>query len=146
MTHCAPTAIVDQADPAPVTRLRDVSLRYSTSRALDAVSLALPAGGMVGLIGPDGVGKSSLLSLIAGARRVQAGRIEVLGGDIADAGHRRAVCPRIAYMPPGPGKNLYPTLPVSENAGFFRHRHRQGSRREMETRRPARQRRTRRCT
>lgn len=102
-----------------MTQLRDVSLRYGTSRALDAVSLSLPAGGIVGLIGPDGVGKSSLLSLIAGARRIQVGRIEVLGGDIADAGHRRVVCPRIAYMPQGLGKNLYPTLSVSENAGFF---------------------------
>ena len=74
---------------------------------------------MVGLIGPDGVGKSSLLSLIAGARRIQEGQVEVLGGDMADAGFRRAACPRIAYMPQGLGKNLYPTLSVFENADFF---------------------------
>jgi ribosome-dependent ATPase len=74
---------------------------------------------MVGLIGPDGVGKSSLLSLIAGARRVQSGRVVVLGGDMTDAGFRKAVSPRIAYMPQGLGKNLYPTLSVFENADFF---------------------------
>jgi ribosome-dependent ATPase len=74
---------------------------------------------MIGLIGPDGVGKSSLLSLIAGARVVQEGRIEVLGGDIADARHRQRACPRIAYMPQGLGKNLYPTLSVFENIDFF---------------------------
>ena len=74
---------------------------YGKTRALDAVSLDMPAGCMVGLIGPDGVGKSSLLSLIAGARCDPAGRVEVLGGDMADARHRRAVCPRIAYMPQG---------------------------------------------
>src|SRR5262249_9285698 len=84
-----------------------------------AVSLSLPAGRMVGLIGPDGVGKSSLLWLIAGARRVQTGRVEVLGGDMTDASFRRAVSPRIAYMPQGLGKNLYPTLSVFENADFF---------------------------
>ena len=74
---------------------------------------------MVGLIGPDGVGKSSLLSLIAGARAVQAGSVQVLGGDMASKAHRDVVCPRIAYMPQGLGKNLYPTLSVEENLQFF---------------------------
>jgi ribosome-dependent ATPase len=94
-------------------------LRYGETRALDAVGLDLPAGCMVGLIGPDGAGKSSLLSLVAGARRVQTGRVEVLGGDMTDAGFRRAVSPRIAYMAQGLGKNLYPTLSIFENADFF---------------------------
>lgn len=74
---------------------------------------------MVGLIGPDGVGKSSLPSLVASTRRVQDRRVEVLGGNAADAGHRRRVCPRVAYMPQGLGKNLYPTLSVFENVDFF---------------------------
>jgi ABC-type Fe3+/spermidine/putrescine transport system ATPase subunit len=104
------------SDPGPVARLTDVGLRYGKTHALDAVTLDLPAGCMVGLIGPDGVRKSRLLALVAGARRIQQGRVEVLGGDMADAGHRRAVCPRIAYMPQGLGKNLYPTLSVFENA------------------------------
>jgi ribosome-dependent ATPase len=108
-----------QPDPAPVARLQDVSLVYGKTHALDAINLDVPAGGMVGLIGPDGVGKSSLMALVAGARRIQQGRVEVLGGDMADAGHRRAVCPRVAYMPQGLGKNLYRTLSVFENADFF---------------------------
>jgi ribosome-dependent ATPase len=103
----------------PVARLGDAALTYGKTRALDAVTLDIPAGAMVALIGPDGVGKSSLLSLIAGARALQRGHIEVLGGDMASAGHRREVCPRIAYMPQGLGKNLYPTLSVSENIEFF---------------------------
>src|SRR5205809_3294122 len=74
---------------------------------------------MVGIIGSDGVGKSTLLALIAGAKRGQEGRVRVLGGDMADVRHRRAVCPRIAYMPQGLGKNLYPTLSVFENLDFF---------------------------
>jgi ribosome-dependent ATPase len=74
---------------------------------------------MVGVIGPDGVGKSSLFSLIAGSRAIQTGQIEVLGGSMSDKRHRRAVCPRIAYMPQGLGKNLYPTLSVFENVDFF---------------------------
>jgi ribosome-dependent ATPase len=88
-------------------------------RALSDVGLDIPAGCMAGLIGPDGVGKSSLLALIAGARKIQAGQVAVLGGDMTEAGHRRMVCPRIAYMPQGLGKNLYPTLSVFENIDFF---------------------------
>ena len=103
----------------PVVRLDGVGLSYGRTRALDAITLDISAGGMVGLIGPDGVGKSSLLSLIAGARVIQEGGVEVLGGDMASAVHRRLVCPRIAYMPQGLGKNLYPTLSVFENVDFF---------------------------
>jgi len=103
----------------PAVRVQGVSLRYGGNLALDNLSLDIPSGRMVGLIGPDGVGKSSLMALLTGARKMQKGRIEVLGGDIADAAHRRAVCPRIAYMPQGLGKNLYLTLSVFENVDFF---------------------------
>jgi len=106
-------------DSRPVVRVRDVALRHGKTLALDAVNVEVGAGMIVGLIGPDGVGKSSLLSLIAGTRAVQAGRIEVLDGDMSSARHRRAVAPRIAYMPQGLGKNLYPTLSVFENVDFF---------------------------
>lgn len=102
-----------------VVRLRKLRLEFGATRALDDIDLDIPAGVMVGLIGPDGVGKSSLLSLVAGARAVQHGEVTVLGGDIRDATHRRDACPRIAYMPQGLGKNLYPTLSVFENVDFF---------------------------
>jgi len=92
---------------------------YGRTIALDDVSLSLPAGCIVGLIGPDGVGKSSLLAIIAGARRIQAGAARVLGGDIADARHRSETGPRIAYMPQGLGRNLYPDLSISENIAYF---------------------------
>ena len=108
-----------KAAAQPVARLTDVGLRYGKVRALEQVTLDIPAGGMVALIGPDGVGKSSLLSLIAGARARQKGRIEVLGGNMASSRHRRRVCPRIAYTPQGLGKNLYATLSVFENIDFF---------------------------
>ncbi|MBR0841103.1 ribosome-associated ATPase/putative transporter RbbA [Bradyrhizobium liaoningense] len=105
--------------PAPVIRLEAVRLSYGATRALDGITLDIPASRMVGLIGPDGVGKSSLLSLVAGARAIQAGHVHVLGGDMIDAAHRRRTCPQIAYMPQGLGKNLYPTLSVFENVDFF---------------------------
>jgi ribosome-dependent ATPase len=115
-----PPSIWDDSDRlAPVVRLEAVGLSYGKTRALDAVTLDIQGGRMVGLIGPDGVGKSSLLSLIAGARAIQEGSVHVLGGDMADAAHRRLTCPQIAYMPQGLGKNLYPTLSVFENVDFF---------------------------
>ncbi|PVX71279.1 ribosome-associated ATPase/putative transporter RbbA [Paraburkholderia unamae] len=103
----------------PAVRIEHVSLRYGKTVALRDVTQDVPAGLMVGLIGPDGVGKSSLLSLVAGARAVQEGTVWVLGGDMAGKQHRDEVCPRIAYMPQGLGKNLYPTLSVEENLQFF---------------------------
>ncbi len=112
-----------QPDPAPdaepVVRLSGVTLHYGRTQALRGLDLDVPAGRMVGLIGPDGVGKSSLFSLVAGSRAVQEGTVYVLGGSMADRAHRNAVCPRIAYMPQGLGKNLYPTLSVEENLQFF---------------------------
>ena len=103
----------------PVARLDGVSHRYGRVTALDGATLDIPADCTVGLIGPDGVGKSSLLGLVAGAKRIQEGRVEVLGGDMADARHRGAICPRVAFMPQGLGKNLYPELSVRENIDFF---------------------------
>nr|MBF0683943.1 ribosome-associated ATPase/putative transporter RbbA [Pseudomonas sp.] len=103
----------------PVAQIEGVSLHYGKTCALDNLTLELPARCMVGLIGPDGVGKSSLLALIAGARKLQQGQVQVLGGDMAERRHRREVCPRIAYMPQGLGRNLYPTLTVFENLEFF---------------------------
>lgn len=102
-----------------VAAFQGVSLRYGKTIALDDVTVSIPADCMMGLIGPDGVGKSSLLALLAGARRIQTGRVEALGGDLADRRHRAKVCPRIAYMPQGLGKNLYPDLSVRENIDFF---------------------------
>jgi ribosome-dependent ATPase len=102
-----------------VARLEDVTLRYKDVTALDIPRLEIPAGGIVGLIGPDGVGKSSLLSLVAGARALQAGRLEVLGRDMGSRRHRRELYSRIAFLPQGLGRNLYPTLSVFENVDFF---------------------------
>ncbi|NLC23232.1 MAG: ribosome-associated ATPase/putative transporter RbbA [Oxalobacter sp.] len=100
-------------------RLENVSLHYKEVTALDDVTLEIPGGCMVGLIGPDGVGKSSLLALISGARKIQDGHVVVLDTDISNQRDRNLLLPRIAYMPQGLGKNLYPTLSVSENIDFF---------------------------
>jgi ribosome-dependent ATPase len=103
----------------PVAIVRALSHRYRSVTALDCISADIPAGRLVGLIGPDGVGKSSLLAILAGARKIQEGAVAVLGTDISKAAERALICPRIAYMPQGLGKNLYPDLSVRENVEFF---------------------------
>ena len=85
----------------PIARIDNLTLRYGKTFALDAVTLCIPSGCMAGLIGPDGVGKSSLLAVIGGARRIQTGQVHVLDGDHPDevlvrlalVGHRAALQP-----------------------------------------------------
>lgn len=107
------------AAEASVANLRGVSHEYKTVSALTEIDLDIPAGKMVALIGPDAVGKSTLMSLIAGARRIQQGTITVLNGDISERRHRKHISSRIAYMPQGLGKNLFKELTVWENMDFF---------------------------
>jgi len=104
---------------SPVVAIAGLAHRYGKTAALADISLSVASGVFIGLIGPDGVGKSTLLGLIAGAKRIQSGHVAVLDGDMADRRHRSIVCPRIAYMPQGLGKNLYPDLSVRENIDFF---------------------------
>jgi ribosome-dependent ATPase len=107
------------SESLPVIQVASVTHHYGKTCALDDLSVEVPAGRMVGLIGPDGVGKSTLMGLIAGAKIIQAGDVNVLGGDMRDPQHRNTTCPRIAYMPQGLGKNLYAELSVFENLEFF---------------------------
>ena len=104
---------------AIVASVERVTHRYGKTLALNDLTLDIPARCMAGLIGPDGVGKSTLLALISGVRKIQAGKVTVLDGNIADEHHRRASYGRIAYMPQGLGRNLYPTLSVFDNIDFF---------------------------
>jgi ribosome-dependent ATPase len=103
----------------PVVSIRDVTHRYGSVVALDGISLDIPGGIMVGIVGPDGVGKSTLMALIAGSKKLQEGELIVLDGDIGEVRHRRSVGPRIAYMPQGLGKNLYLELSVYDNVDFM---------------------------
>jgi ribosome-dependent ATPase len=109
------------ADPTgtPVVSIKSVTHRYGNVLALDGISLDIPSGLMVGIVGPDGVGKSTLMGIMAGSKSLQEGEMTVLDGDIDDARHRRKVCPRIAYMPQGLGKNLYLELSVRDNVDFM---------------------------
>ncbi len=108
-----------EAESAPAVSLTGVYHAYGKSVALRHLDLSVPSGSRLAVVGPDGVGKSTLLGLIAGVRRIQRGSVHVLEGDMASASHRTKAAPRIAYMPQGLGRNLYPTLSVFENIDFF---------------------------
>ncbi len=103
----------------PIATLRGLGHRYGKKTALGPVDLDIPAGCEVGFIGPDGVGKSTILGLIAGQKKIQQGSVTVLGGDMRSGIHRHNVCSEIAYIPQGLGQNLYATLSVFENVDFF---------------------------
>src|SRR4051794_6411751 len=110
---------MDAASLAVAASVRAITHRYRNVVALDDVSIEIPANKMIGIIGPDGVGKSTLLGILAGVRTIQSGHAEVLGGNIDDPRFRTGVSARIAYLPQGLGKNLYPTLSIVENVDFF---------------------------
>ena len=104
---------------APAVDVQALTHRYGSQLALDGVTLALPRAASIAFIGPDGVGKSTLLSIIAGVRRIQGGNVHVLGLDMGNGAARHALSSRIAFMPQGLGQGLYPTLSVQENLDFF---------------------------
>ena len=85
----------------PFIRLEHVTQRVGKVTALSDVSIEIPPRKTIGLIGPDGVGKSTMLALVTGALAAPSA-----GGDMRDKAHRTKVCPKIAYMPQGLGKNL----------------------------------------
>lgn len=79
--------------------LRDVSYRYPGAAvpALSGVNLTIPRGGIIGIVGPTGAGKSTLVDLILGLYQPQQGAVTVDGVDIA--GHLREWRRHIGYVP-----------------------------------------------
>ncbi|MBL0591059.1 ATP-binding cassette domain-containing protein [Aeromonas veronii] len=95
--------------------LEGLTKRFGERVALNAISATIPAGGITGLVGPDGAGKSSLLRLLAGLMIPDAGTIRVLGLDPVSEGDR--LRQRLGYMPQQFG--LYEDLSVLENLTLY---------------------------
>lgn len=83
---------------SPALRLIGVAFRYGAATVLDEISLDLHRGTLAGLIGPNGVGKSTLLQICTGALRPWRGRVELDGRDIARYSSRERAR-RIALVP-----------------------------------------------
>jgi ABC-2 type transport system ATP-binding protein len=87
--------------------------------ALDDISFSLRQGGLACLIGPDGAGKTTLIRLLAGLMKADAGVVSVLGVDAAK--DPQAIQSRISYMPQQFG--LYEDLTVRENLDLYSDMH-----------------------
>jgi ribosome-dependent ATPase len=102
-----------------LVRADNIRQTYGRQTALDDVTIHIEKGASVAVIGPDGVGKSTLLGLIAGAKKIQDGQLVIFDGDVRKKTVRAMLQQRAAYMPQGLGKNLYPELSIRENLEFF---------------------------
>ncbi len=98
-----------------VIAAHDVVVRYGSRVAVAGLSLEVTRGEVVGLIGPDGAGKSSSLRTLAGLQRASSGRVEVFGADAWKS--RRALHRRLGYL--AQRFALYGDLSVDENVQFF---------------------------
>ncbi len=97
--------------------LRSLTHRFAAagSAALDAVSAEIPLGGISGLVGPDGAGKTTLMRLMAGLLKPTAGSLSVVGLDpLSQGAELRTV---LGYMPQKFG--LYEDLTVEENLDLY---------------------------
>jgi ABC-2 type transport system ATP-binding protein len=108
------TAVVAEA-----VRVAGLEKSYRGRPAVRGIDLAVHAGEIYGLIGPDGAGKSTLLKAIAGVLRFDAGTVDVLGTRIDSDRAAERVKPRIGFLPQGLGLSLYPELSIEENVDFF---------------------------
>lgn len=96
-------------------RVEALTKRYGAVTALDGISFEVRRGGLFGLIGPDGAGKTTLFRLLATLLEPDAGRAEIDGCDTVR--EYRTIRNRLGYMP---GRfSLYPDLSVEENLSFF---------------------------
>ena len=95
--------------------VRGVEKSFGHIRAVAGANLSLHRGEIYGLVGPSGAGKTTLIRMICGLLRWDAGDIRVLGHPMPEG--KRRVAGRIGYMPQE--RALYRDLSVAENLAFF---------------------------
>jgi ABC-2 type transport system ATP-binding protein len=99
----------------PLLEARELVVRYGGVEAVRGVSFAVKEGEVVGLIGPDGAGKTSSLRVLGGLRCADSGTATAFGDDCWQA--RRALHTRLGYL--AQRFALYGDLTVDENIQFF---------------------------
>lgn len=97
----------------PMLRVENVDLYYGDAQALAGVSLEVPAGEIVAIVGANGAGKTSLIRTIAGIERARAGRILFKGTDISRL-PSHAIC-NLGVGQVAEGRQIFPTLTVADN-------------------------------
>ena len=99
----------------PAIATAALTRRFDELTAVDAVTLEVPRGAVFGLLGPDGAGKSTLITMLATVQRPSDGEAHVLGHSVV--GEAEQIKPRIGYM--SQRFSMYPDLTVAENLEFF---------------------------
>jgi branched-chain amino acid transport system ATP-binding protein len=94
-------------------RVEALDLYYGDAQALDGVSLEVPKGEIVAIVGANGAGKSSLIRCIAGIERARAGRISFAGRDITSLESHQVCDLGIGQV--AEGRQVFPSLTVAEN-------------------------------
>lgn len=112
-----PQPVPVPADPAaagmqPVLECRALTKAYGATAALNQVTLSVPRGRVVGLLGPNGSGKTTLIKLAAGLLRPTAGQVLVMGA--APGPETKAV---VSYLPERP--YFSPSMKVSQTLDYF---------------------------
>jgi branched-chain amino acid transport system ATP-binding protein len=104
--------------------LVDISARYGAVRVLERVSLTLPTGGIVCLLGANGAGKTTTLNCVSGVVPIERGAIRCEGVDITGWQIDRIVAHGIVQVPEG--REIFPTMSVADNLalGGWLHRKR----------------------
>lgn len=117
---------------APLLELATVSAAYGPVKVLYDVSLSVPPGGAVGILGANGAGKTTTLRAISGTVRVPGGRITFEGDDIRGKRPEQVAALGIAHVPEGRG--TLPNMTVRENlmVGAFLRKDRDGVERDIE--------------
>ncbi|WP_427365908.1 ABC transporter ATP-binding protein [Candidatus Caldatribacterium saccharofermentans] len=115
-----------------VLRIENLHVFYGGIHALKGVSLFVPRGTIVALIGANGAGKSTTLRTVSGLVRPREGRILFEGQDITGESPHRIVEMGIAMVPEG--RRIFPNLTVMENLllGAYTRRDHQGLKKDLE--------------
>ena len=101
--------------PATAFRTDRLSRTFGTVRALDDLTLDVPAGAVFGLLGPNGAGKTTTIRLLLGLIEPTSGRAEVLGFDAATQGQE--IRDRVGALLEHTG--LYERLTAEDNLDYF---------------------------
>jgi branched-chain amino acid transport system ATP-binding protein len=106
---------VDAPPPAEgrLVEAHDVHVHYGESHVLRGVSLSIRAGEAIGLLGRNGMGKTTLIRTVLGHVRASRGRIAIRGQDATRAPPDRVARWGVAYVPEG--RAIFPNLSVREN-------------------------------
>ena len=94
-------------------RIQDLDLFYGDAQALDGVSLEVPRGAIVAIVGANGAGKSSLIRAIAGIERARSGSIRFGERELCGL-ESHAIC-NLGIGQVAEGRQIFPTLSVLEN-------------------------------